>query len=518
MHDKGGFFMRRRTKKILSVAMAIMMIISSTSAAYAAPPDGGNSSGNDILETTSDVVNGYTITFDNDEGVAGIDVYYTQDYTTPSEKNITTAIARNGDTGEVDISGDGQINFLVRLNDGYSVSSVSADANYKNVKGPGDTNVSNTYRITKISGDVNVTVKTAKCSHADISNPTWKWDDDCSKAAVTFDCADCNNTVTFEDTAISSVLNEDKTTITFTATYESSAGVKYTDTKTANAYVATFDVSNATVDVYYKQDYTKSDETGVESAIVRDGDSGNPVIDGKGQVNFKVTPAAGYEVAGITVTDGTYKNIKTSADDETIPANTYRITKITGNTTITVNVKQSSQQEEPTASSIKNATVTGVKSSYTYNGKKQTPTPSVALDGATLVNGTDYTVTYSNNKNVGTATVTIKGIGNYTDEIEVAFEITKAKNPVTLNKAKVTLKTKTDLSKAKKLKISVKNAQGAVTYSVNKKAVSAKIKVTAKGVVTVPKKCKKGTYKITVSAKGNKNYKSGKVVYTIVVK
>ncbi len=369
---------------------------------------------------------------------------------------------------------------------------------------------------------MNVTVKTVKCSHADISNPTWKWDDDCSKAAVTFDCADCNNTVTFEDTAISSVLNEDKTTITFTATYESSAGVKYTDTKTANAYVATFDVSNATVDVYYKQDYTKSDETGVESAIVRDGDSGNPVIDGKGQVNFKVTPAAGYEVAGITVTDGTYKNIKTSADDETIPANTYRITKITGNTTITVNVKQSSQEEEPTTEetvySITNATVTGVKSSYTYNGKKQTPTPKVVLDGVTLVKDTDYTVAYSSNKNVGTATVTIKRIGNYTDQIEVTFKITKAKNPVTLNKVKVTLKTKTDLSKAKKLKISVKNAQGKVTYSVNKKATSAKIKVTAKGVVTVPKKCKKGTYKITVSAKGNKNYKSGKVVYTIVVK
>ena len=105
---------------------------------YTAGSPGGN-----IEETTSDVVSGYTITFDNDEGVAGIDVYYTQDYTTPSEKNITTAIARNGDTGEVDVSGDGQINFLVRLNDGYSVSSVSADANYKNVKGPGDTNVSN---------------------------------------------------------------------------------------------------------------------------------------------------------------------------------------------------------------------------------------------------------------------------------------------------------------------------------------------------------------------------------------
>ena len=43
----------------------------------------------------------------------------------------------------------------------------------------------------------------------------------------------------------------------------------------------------------------------------------------------------------------------------------------------------------------------------------------------TLVNGTDYTVTYANNVKVGTATVTVKGKGNYTGTITLTFMIKK---------------------------------------------------------------------------------------------
>lgn len=51
----------------------------------------------------------------------------------------------------------------------------------------------------------------------------------------------------------------------------------------------------------------------------------------------------------------------------------------------------------------------------------------VSLDeGRTkLVSGTDYRVTYENNIGVGTATLTITGINNYTGEISRTFEITK---------------------------------------------------------------------------------------------
>ena len=61
-----------------------------------------------------------------------------------------------------------------------------------------------------------------------------------------------------------------------------------------------------------------------------------------------------------------------------------------------------------------------------YTGKAVKPAPTVKYnDITTLQNGYDYTVTYSNNVNVGTAKITIKGIGNYTGTVTKTFKITK---------------------------------------------------------------------------------------------
>ncbi len=72
--------------------------------------------------------------------------------------------------------------------------------------------------------------------------------------------------------------------------------------------------------------------------------------------------------------------------------------------------------------SIKKATVTGIKDK-TYNGKSRTGSITVTLKKKTLKKGTDYTVKYSSNKNVGTATVKISGIGEYKGTIEKTFKI-----------------------------------------------------------------------------------------------
>ncbi len=61
-----------------------------------------------------------------------------------------------------------------------------------------------------------------------------------------------------------------------------------------------------------------------------------------------------------------------------------------------------------------------------YTGKAVKPALAVKYnDITTLQNGYDYTVTYSNNVNVGTAKITIKGIGNYTGTVTKTFKITK---------------------------------------------------------------------------------------------
>lgn len=58
-----------------------------------------------------------------------------------------------------------------------------------------------------------------------------------------------------------------------------------------------------------------------------------------------------------------------------------------------------------------------------YTGYALTPSVSVTLNGKTLTKGTDYTVSYSNNTEIGTATVTVSGIGNYTGKATGYFKI-----------------------------------------------------------------------------------------------
>lgn len=75
-------------------------------------------------------------------------------------------------------------------------------------------------------------------------------------------------------------------------------------------------------------------------------------------------------------------------------------------------------------------------SGFTYNGKEYKPSvtvqryvkpgPGTGMDKGDLTEGTDYTVSYKDNVNAGTATVTITGIGCYTDSVARTFTIAKA--------------------------------------------------------------------------------------------
>ena len=65
-----------------------------------------------------------------------------------------------------------------------------------------------------------------------------------------------------------------------------------------------------------------------------------------------------------------------------------------------------------------------------YDGEKHENEPVVTdtKTGKTLVKGTDYTLTYSEDViNVGTVTVTITGIGNYEGTVDTSYEITPRK-------------------------------------------------------------------------------------------
>ena len=68
--------------------------------------------------------------------------------------------------------------------------------------------------------------------------------------------------------------------------------------------------------------------------------------------------------------------------------------------------------------------------SFTYTGSPITPAVSVTLkNGTQLIEGTDYTLAYTNHTNAGTATVTVTGIGNYIGTAKKTFVISKAAAP-----------------------------------------------------------------------------------------
>ncbi len=69
----------------------------------------------------------------------------------------------------------------------------------------------------------------------------------------------------------------------------------------------------------------------------------------------------------------------------------------------------------------------GELESYKYDGTEKTPAPSsIQVNDVDLIKDVDYTISYANNKNAGTATVTIKAKGGYSfDDVTKEFAIAK---------------------------------------------------------------------------------------------
>ena len=78
---------------------------------------------------------------------------------------------------------------------------------------------------------------------------------------------------------------------------------------------------------------------------------------------------------------------------------------------------------------ITKASVSGI-STKAFTGKAITQNVTVKVGNTVLKNGTDYTVSYSNNKKVGKATVKITGKGKYGGVITKTFKINPAKQEI----------------------------------------------------------------------------------------
>ena len=130
--------------------------------------------------------------------------------------------------------------------------------------------------------------------------------------------------------------------------------------------------------------------------------------------------------------------------------------------------------------------ITGYASSYTYTGYAIAPDVVVTMNGRVLNRGTDYVVSYSNNTNVGTATMTVTGIGSFSGTKTINYTI-EAKNIENCLTTAVTnyqytgntytpSVTVTDSSTGKTL---VAGTDYTITYSNNTNPGTASITVTA---------------------------------------
>ena len=133
------------------------------------------------------------------------------------------------------------------------------------------------------------------------------------------------------------------------------------------------------------------------------------------------TPSVNVKVNGKTLKKDTDYTVSYSNNTK---VGTAKVT-ITGKGNYTGSVSKTYSIKN----NFKKATVSSI-STKAFTGKNITQSITVKYNGKTLKNGTDYTVSYSNNKNIGTATVKITGKGSYTGTITKTFKINPAKQEI----------------------------------------------------------------------------------------
>jgi hypothetical protein len=195
-------------------------------------------------ESADETDKGYAVTFQCDEHVSVI-VYADQEMETDGEKTNTT-VSLDKDTGEPTSSGEGQVNFLLVFDEGYSLDDIKVDGTIKNLKGYPETFAENLYRITRIESDLTVTISVRE---------TAAEEDFTQGYLVKFNTDDHVRVVVYRTQALT---NGEETTVA----------------------------------------YSRNDSTGALSK------------DGTGQVNFLLIFDEGYSLGTIDVVEGTYNQLK----------------------------------------------------------------------------------------------------------------------------------------------------------------------------------------------------------------
>ena len=219
--------------------------------------------------------------------------------------------------------------------------------------------------------------------------------------------------VTASDVTYNGSAQKPAVTVTLNGTTLKS-GVDYTVTYKNNTNVGT-----ATITVTGKGNYTGT-ATGSFKVKAASISSATVTADAQSYTSGAIKPAPTVKLGSRTLKSGT---------DYTV---SYKSNTAVGTATITVTGKGNYTGTASGTFTITAADLSGAKvtvSGGTYTGSALEPAPTVKLGSKTLKAGTDYTVSYSDNVEVGTATVTVTGKGNYTGTATGTFKITAPEDP-----------------------------------------------------------------------------------------
>ncbi len=162
----------------------------------------------------------------------------------------------------------------------------------------------------------------------------------------------------------------------------------------------------------------------------------------------------------------------------------------TDNVYVRTYATKNSLKWKPLIRQISETSVTLSQTSYTYDGTQKQPFLMIKDGNKYLELDTDYTIKYKNNINVGTATITVTGIDNYTGTIIRTFSIKAKKIGGTTAKLTATAYSYTGNAKTPSVtikdngKILEKNKDYTVSYKNNKAIGTATVTATGKGNYT----------------------------------
>lgn len=154
--------------------------------------------------------------------------------------------------------------------------------------------------------------------------------------------------------------------------------------------------------------------------------------------------------------------------------------------------------------------IAGLKTNYTYTGSSVKPSFRVYSGNKSLQEKRDYTVSYKNNRNAGTASLTVKGKGNYTSSETRTFEILPV--PLHSDEVKADNVTISWNGKAQKPLPTVSFYNRKLK---NKKDYTVSYRYMGKDTDTVQED---GSYEIILTAKENGNFSGTKSIPLTVTK